>query len=311
MTAIERVIAAARAEVGYLEKASNAQLYDKTANAGHNNYTKYGAELDSIGGIYNGTKNGCFWCDVFVDWLFISTFGKETGMKMLYQPSGGLGASCTYSAQYFKQSGAWYSSPKVGDQIFFTYSNDGYDHTGIVVKIDGGRVYTIEGNTSGEEGVVDNGGGVFEKSYALGYSQIGGYGRPNYSLIKEEKEVTYEEWKAFQQKYEAEQAAKGVSAWAWPAVKYCKAHGIMTGDTNGSFYPQKNITRQEAAQMMYGLSVRYKTLDDVPSWGRETVEEMLDRGVLAGCGEDESGATLLNLSETELRTLCWISRAGE
>lgn len=34
MTAIERVIATARAEIGYIEKATNSQLEGKTANAG-------------------------------------------------------------------------------------------------------------------------------------------------------------------------------------------------------------------------------------------------------------------------------------
>ena len=33
MTAIERVIATARAEIGYIEKATNSQLEGKTANA--------------------------------------------------------------------------------------------------------------------------------------------------------------------------------------------------------------------------------------------------------------------------------------
>lgn len=36
-----KLIKTAEAEVGYLEKATNAQLDSKTANAGYNNYTKY------------------------------------------------------------------------------------------------------------------------------------------------------------------------------------------------------------------------------------------------------------------------------
>ena len=36
----QKVISIALAEVGYLEKASNADLDDKTANAGNKNYTK-------------------------------------------------------------------------------------------------------------------------------------------------------------------------------------------------------------------------------------------------------------------------------
>ena len=38
-------------------------------------------------------------------------------------------------------------------------------HTGIVEKVSGGRVYTIEGNTSSQPGVVPNGGCVRDKNY--------------------------------------------------------------------------------------------------------------------------------------------------
>ena len=47
-TAIQRVLATARAEIGYLEKATNAQLEDKTANAGHKDWTKYAADRKSV-----------------------------------------------------------------------------------------------------------------------------------------------------------------------------------------------------------------------------------------------------------------------
>jgi len=82
-TNISKLIATAKAELGYLEKASNHLLYDKTANAGNANYNKYAYELDKIGNIYNGKKNGYDWCDIFVDWCFIKTFGVEAAMKLL------------------------------------------------------------------------------------------------------------------------------------------------------------------------------------------------------------------------------------
>lgn len=184
MSAVDRLIATARAEVGYLEKATNANLDDKTANAGSNNWTKYARDLDNLGNIYNGKKNGYAWCDMFVDWCFIKTFGVELAMKLLCQAYNGAGAGCTYSAQYYKNKGQFYkSSPKPGDQIFFT--NDGgasSSHTGIVVAVDSSRVYTVEGNTSSAVGVVANGGCVREKSYSLFYGNIYGYGRPDWSL---------------------------------------------------------------------------------------------------------------------------------
>ena len=46
-----------------------------------------------------------------------------------------------------------------------------------MVKVDGGKVYTIEGNTSN---------GVYERSYSLGDGSIYGYGRPDWSLAEDD-----------------------------------------------------------------------------------------------------------------------------
>ena len=105
MTAVEKLLKTALAEDGYLEKKTNSQLDDKTANAGYNNWNKYARDLDLMG-IYNGKKNGYAWCDVYTDWCFITAFGAEKGMAMTYQPKGGLGAGCTYSARYYANNGA-------------------------------------------------------------------------------------------------------------------------------------------------------------------------------------------------------------
>ncbi|MGI6096172.1 MAG: CHAP domain-containing protein [Lachnospiraceae bacterium] len=165
-----KVIAVATAEVGYLEKKNNSQLNSKTANAGNNNYTKYGQ--------YFG-MNGNAWCDMFVDWCFIKAYGREKAKKLL---CGGFSAYTPTSAQYYKNKRQWYKNPKAGDQIFFKNSVR-ICHTGLVYKVSGGMVYTIEGNTSGASGMIANGGGVCKKSYAIGYSRIAGYGRPDYSIV--------------------------------------------------------------------------------------------------------------------------------
>ena len=178
----ETVIAVAAAEVGYREKKSNSQLDDKTANAGSANYTKYARDFDQkYPNWYNGKKNGYAWCDMFVDWCFLTAFGYEKALKLLCQPEKSCGAGCTYSLRYYKAKGQFHTSgPKPGDQIFFGTSLDNATHTGIVEKADGSKVYTIEGNTSNQ---------VARRSYALTNSRILGYGRPAYdgtSVIPDE-----------------------------------------------------------------------------------------------------------------------------
>lgn len=180
---IKDLVALAESEVGYLEKASNAQLDDKTANAGGANYTKYARDLDAIG-FYNGKKQGYAWCDTFNDWMFVKTFGVDEALRLLCQPQKSLGAGCNYSAQYYQSKGQWYKTPQVGDQIFFKSASYAYAHTGLVVGVDATTVYTVEGNTSGASGVIANGGGVCKKSYPLNYTNIVGYGRPEYTAAE-------------------------------------------------------------------------------------------------------------------------------
>ena len=178
MSEINKLIEIATKEAGYLEKKTNKDLDSKTANAGSGNYTKYARDLDNIKGFYNGKKNGYAWCDVFVDWCFVQAFGEKRARELLNH--GTLGAGCKYSMDYYKKKGQLFTTPKVGDQIFFKSDKGSITHTGIVVKKDSKKVYTIEGNTSADKGVVSNGGSVNDKSYSLSASYIAGYGRPKY-----------------------------------------------------------------------------------------------------------------------------------
>lgn len=182
-----KVIDVALAEVGYLEKETNAQLDSDTGNAGDENYTKYARDLHKITGFYNGNKNGFAWCDVFVDWCFVTAYGVELAKKLLNH--GQLGAGVKYSAQYYKDAGRWHTSPQVGDQIFFKSGSSQWAHTGLVVEVTINKVITVEGNTSGASGVISNGGGVCKKSYALNFANIVGYGRPDYNLASERTEA--------------------------------------------------------------------------------------------------------------------------
>lgn len=175
--AINKVLSIANAEIGYLEKKTNAYLDDKTKNAGSNNYTKYSRDLlNWIGSPYS---QGSAWCDMFFDWIMVKSFGVDKAKQMI----GGWSAYTPTSAQYYKNMGRWFTSPKIGDQIFFKNSSR-ICHTGIVYKIDKTYVYTIEGNTSGASGVVANGGGVCAKKYTLNNKNIAGYGRPKYELVE-------------------------------------------------------------------------------------------------------------------------------
>lgn len=168
----------ALSEVGYKEKKTNEQLYDKTANAGNGNYTKYAYEIDKFWPeFYNETVNGKDGCSSFVDWLFIRIFGEENAQKMLYYPKKSNGADCAGSANYFRNRNKFMNVPLKGDKIFFgDYGSEG--HTGIVVKVDGNIISVVENNTR----IGSQGDGVYLKEYDISQDYIPGYGRPNYSI---------------------------------------------------------------------------------------------------------------------------------
>lgn len=202
--------------VGYCEKDKRSQLgtYDNpenyTKNAGDGNYTVFADLYKSKTGI---NVQGQPWCDSFVDTVLIHLFGVDNVRKMI----GGFSAYTPTSANYYKQLGRWYSTPKEGDQIFFHNGTRIY-HTGYVYKVGNGYVYTVEGNTSTTAVLENEGGCVAKKSYPLGWKSgskyIAGYGRPDYSLVEE----YVEGWI---------RAADGVRWWyqrangSYPSNKWC------------------------------------------------------------------------------------------
>jgi peptidoglycan hydrolase-like protein with peptidoglycan-binding domain len=178
-----KLLAVAIKEIGYLEKETNRNLDSKTANAGDENFTKYARDFDTkYKTFYNGKKQGAQWCDIFVDWCFVTAFGEKAALELLGQPKKSCGAGCGWSADYFKKIGRFGKKPIVGAQIFFTNSKGEVVHTGIVEKVGTKYVYTIEGNTSSASGVVANGGAVARKKYELSYSRIYGYGLPKFEI---------------------------------------------------------------------------------------------------------------------------------
>ena len=173
----QKVIDLALSQVGYKEKASNAELDSFTANAGDKNWTKYARDLDNMSRFYNGRKNGFAWCDVFVDWCFVMAYGRAAAQELLCQPDNSTGAGCSFSAGYFRNKGQFHiNNPQPGDQIFFGSSANNVWHTGLVINVTDSRVYTVEGNTTDAVG---------KRSYALSDSSIYGYGRPAWGKVED------------------------------------------------------------------------------------------------------------------------------
>lgn len=131
---------------------------------GPNNDTKYGD--------WYGFSNQP-WCAMFVSWC-----ANQAGISFSIIPRY---AAVSEGLAWYKQKGSdHYKSfeetvagtytPICGDIVFF--KSNGASHTGIVVKVVGDKLYTIEGNTSDRV--------ALKWYYYKTYDKITGYGVPDY-----------------------------------------------------------------------------------------------------------------------------------
>lgn len=109
------------------------------------------------------------WCAVFVSWVSYQAGYLQSGIMPKF-------TACYEGVNFFKTRGEWKEKdyiPSPADIIFFDWNGDGQvQHVGIVEKVENGRVYTVEGNSTNDT--------CRNKSYPLSSNVIYGYGTPSY-----------------------------------------------------------------------------------------------------------------------------------
>lgn len=174
------------------------------------------------------------WCVGLQGWVF-----DKSGERMAFF-GGGKTASCGMLLRWYREQGLTVpvSEVQVGDIVILN-SHGGKDteHCGLVVDVgwtspgSDGWIWTIEGNTTpGMEGSQDNGGSVALKTRLR--SQIVGVCRPQY---KPEEPVTVDDI---------------TGHWAERAIRRAISRGIMLGYPDGSFQPDRGVTRAELAVIL-------------------------------------------------------------
>ena len=132
-------------------------------------------QLGNVGGqpywSWYGFNSRVEWCACFVSWCANQCGYIEAGVIPKF-------AGCRNAVNWFQERGQWqnrYYTPNPGDIIFFDWEYNGIsglaDHVGIVEKVDGNTVYTIEGNS---------GDMCTERHYKIGYYEVLGYAQPMY-----------------------------------------------------------------------------------------------------------------------------------
>ncbi|MBD0295225.1 MAG: CHAP domain-containing protein [Flavisolibacter sp.] len=141
---LKETLKVARSQVGIMEVPPNSNR---------------GPEVDSYLKCVN-CPPGSYWCAAFVYWCFNEAAKKLERANPLYKTAGCLEHWNRSKAKKIAARDAVNNPSLVKPgQIFIMDHGGGFGHTGIVEKVEGGFIYTIEGNSnpSGSR----NGIGVF------------------------------------------------------------------------------------------------------------------------------------------------------
>lgn len=185
------------------------------------NIQKYGAEYG---------LNAAPWCMIFLWWCF-----SHAGEKAAFF-GGAKTASCGMLLRWYREQGLTVPVEQVqpGDIVILNFhGGKDTEHCGMVVETmpPYNNIQTIEGNTSpGMEGSQDNGGCVALKQRYL--SQIVGVCRPQYKAE------------------EPDPVDDITGHWAERAIRRTISRGLMLGFPDGSFQPDKPVTRAEIAVIL-------------------------------------------------------------
>ena len=192
------------------------------------NMTKYGSDYG---------MNGQPWCVMFLWWCF-----RQAGESAAFF-GGGKTASCGTLLTWYKAMGQVVPTASVqpGDIVILNFhGTKDTEHCGLVaeVPVKNSRqvCYTIEGNT-GFGGSEDNGGAVCEKPRY--FSQVVAVCRPKYKEEPVKKDDL-------------------TGHWAEDACRKAEGKGVMRGYPDGSWCPDKTLTRAELATVLDRLGLLEK-----------------------------------------------------
>ncbi|MCG5218238.1 CHAP domain-containing protein [Streptosporangium sp. KLBMP 9127] len=143
----EGLLEAIRPELGYRERAGQ--------------YTKFGEWYAE--NVKDPQYRNAPWCDMFIAWAAGKAGLQDYVGQFAWTPS---------HANWFKRQDAWSRTPEPGALVFFDWSGSRktgkIDHVGVVERVDGGRIHTIEANVDG----------VWLKRKTRDEKKVVGYGLP-------------------------------------------------------------------------------------------------------------------------------------
>ncbi|MFG1702190.1 CHAP domain-containing protein [Nonomuraea sp. M3C6] len=118
-------------------------LESQVGYAAKGGYTKFG-EWYGNNVEFDADYTSAPWCDMYLSWA---------AHKLGYEKWIGQFAWTVAHAEWFQKQDAWGHKPEPGAFVFYDWSGtknvDNIDHVGIVTKVEGDTIFTIEGNIDG------------------------------------------------------------------------------------------------------------------------------------------------------------------
>lgn len=146
---VDELLNAAQKHLGYREKSDGYTMFGDW----------YFTNVDKSDTYFKTAP----WCDMFITWA-----ATQAGVEQYV----GEFAYTVDHAKWFRDKGAWSDTPEPGAIVFYDWSGSGdiggIDHAGIVEKVAGDKIFTIEAN-------VDK---VWLKRKERDQSKVVGYGLP-------------------------------------------------------------------------------------------------------------------------------------
>ncbi|MEU6783889.1 CHAP domain-containing protein [Nonomuraea angiospora] len=195
----QRFIELLQRQLGYADKGASTKFG-----------VWYGSNVE-----FDADYSSAPWCDMYLSWA---------AHKLGYQSWIGQFAWTVAHAKWFKEQHAWGKVPTPGALVFFDWSGsgkiDGIDHVGVVTKVQGDTIFTIEGNTDG---------GVVERK-ERNTSSVVGYGYPE--QVKARLDATKPELQLVQARPGPEAPQQAADGWSAEARSGSHEYADQTSEAS-------------------------------------------------------------------------------
>lgn len=147
----------------------------------------------------------------------------------------------------------------------------------------GSRPSDIKGNWA--EGSINS---WISKGFVKGYSD--GTFRPNGKVSREEFSAFVNRSFGYSERGTLSFTDVASSSWAYQDISIAKAAGYISGYVDGTFRPKNEISRQEAAAMVFSIlnlensssADLYADTINSPQWSKSSIGAVIDHGIMVG-----------------------------